>query len=174
MNKFALVLSAAMAVAPLAALAQQSPPPMNGMSGMNGMHMMPSQTMQQMEQMHAQARAKMLATLTPQNRQLLATLAGQLAVAEKPDVAAAAKQLDGALSASEKTAILTIHSSMRKQMQAHMPQRTAQTMPGMPGMQGKDHHMGAMGNMNDPGMILLMMATMHGGPGMMHHPPKRA
>ncbi len=172
MNKFALVLVAAMAVAPLAALAQQSPPPMNGMNGMNGMHRMSAQSMQQMEQMHAQARAKMLAALTPQNRQLLSTLAGQLAVAEKPDIAAAARQLDAALSTSEKTTILSVHANMRKQMQANMPQRPSQPMPGMPGMQGKDHHMGAMGKMNDPGMILLMMASMHGGPGMMHHPPK--
>lgn len=169
MNKFALVLAAAMAVAPLAALAQQSPPPMNGMNGMNGMHRMSAQSMQHMEQMHAQARAKMLAALTPQNRQLLSTLAGQLAIAEKPDIAAAAKQLDAALSASEKTAILDVHTSMRKQMQSQMPQRPSQPMPGM---QGKDHHMGGMDKMNDPGMILLMMASMHGGPGMMHHPPK--
>ncbi|MHB8461939.1 MAG: hypothetical protein ACYDA1_04780 [Vulcanimicrobiaceae bacterium] len=170
MNKFALVLAAAMAVAPLTALAQQSPPPMNGMNGMNGMHRMSAQSMQQMEQMHAQARAKMLAALTPQNRQLLSTLAGQLAVADKPDVAAAAKQLDAALSAREKSAILDIHASMRKQMQAQMPKPPGQSMPGMPGMAGMHGMKGMQGN--DPGIILLMTASMHDGPGMMHHPRK--
>ncbi len=60
----------------------------------------------QHRQLQAQTRAQMLAALSPAHRTLVAALVGQLAVAPNPDQAATARQLDGALSASEQQAIL--------------------------------------------------------------------
>lgn len=152
MKIHALALLAALAAAPLSALAQQGPPPSGmGGPGMGGPGMMggPSmQQMQQMHQMHEQARTKILAALTPAHKSLLAKVVGDLAIADKPDQAAAAAQLDAALTPAEKTTITSVHTDMMKQMQS--------MMGGQGGQMGQ--RMGHGKNMNDPGAILLMLS----------------
>ncbi len=117
--------------------------------------------MQQMRKLHEQFRAQILGALTPEHRQLLASIAGNLAIADKPDIRAAAKQLDEALSPGEKSAILAdakaMHDQMRAQMQA---MRAAHPWPQRSGApkarEGKrEHHAPTAGG------ILLMVASGH-------------
>jgi Spy/CpxP family protein refolding chaperone len=79
-----------------------------------------TQTHQQMEQLHAQARAKVLAALTPAHRALLAQIVGSLAIAPNPDPDAAAKQLNAALSPGEAQAVVSTHTAAMQQMHAIM------------------------------------------------------
>jgi hypothetical protein len=53
-------------------------------------------------QIRAQAHDRMLKSLSPDNRRLLSQVIGQLAVTTTPDVGAAARELDGALTPEEK------------------------------------------------------------------------
>ncbi len=117
-----------------------------------------------MMQMHAQMRTKILGLLTPEQKTLLAKVVGQLAIAPNPDLGAAASQLDAALSPTQKQTILSRHQAMMKQMQSMRDGMMAHSMGGMKtggmkagGMCGGKH------GMNDPGVILIMMAT-HWGP----------
>ena len=75
---------------------------------------------QQMDQIHTQERSQMLGALTPAHRQLLATIAGELATSATPDYQGAASRLDAALSSSEKQAILSASQSARDQMRSQM------------------------------------------------------
>jgi hypothetical protein len=86
---------------------------------------------------------------------MLATVAGQLATSTAPDVKAAAAQLDAALSPAEKQAILSQHQAMMQKMQSMGGSGGNGGPPG--GMSGMHGTMSA-GDMNDPGMILIMMA----------------
>jgi hypothetical protein len=138
MKNFVFALTMALAL-PCVASAQQGPPPGGGMM-----------------QMHQQMRSDMLGALTPQSKTLLATVAGQLATSPAPDVKAAAAQLDAALSPAEKQAITSQHQAMMQKMQS---------MGGGNGMDGGNggppggmHGMMSASDMNDPGMILIMMA----------------
>ncbi len=148
-----LALIAALAAAPLSALAQQAPPSGGPMGG-PGMDRPSMQQMQQMRQLHAQARAKILAALTPAHKALVAKIVGDLAVANEPNEAAAIEQLDAALSPAEKTAILNAHDEIIKQMHAAMGGRGGHMEH--PTWHGK--------NSSDPGAIVLMMSHPMGGP----------
>ncbi len=78
------------------------------------------QTARQISQYRMQARSQMLGALTPAHRSLLATIAGQLAISTNPDPAAAAKQLDAALTPGESQAVLRAHDAMKTQARAAM------------------------------------------------------
>jgi hypothetical protein len=123
------------------------------------------QTRAKVDQLNAQARESMLATLSPAQRTQLAQVVGQLAIAQTPDTAAAAKTLDASLTQAQAKNILSISSSLddqvrqvmdasRKQMEAAMPDGAA------PHSQWGMHAMRAGGPQDtDPGMILLSMSA---------------
>jgi hypothetical protein len=151
-----LAAVAALALTAAPALAQMGPPP--GTPG-PAMRQQFEQMHRQMMQIHQRARTTILAALTPEHKALLAQVVGQLAIANTPDVDAAAARLDAALSSGEKQAILnaarTAHSQMRGAMQA---MRNA--MPPPP----PDHGMMMRMHENepqDPGHILLLIAMPH-------------
>jgi hypothetical protein len=123
----AVVAFAACAVTASAQTTTASPPP-DRFQAMRQMH-------RQMTQIGTQARTQMLAALTPAHRTLLANVAGQLAVATTPDFRAAAQQLDTALSAPEKQAILAAETNARSQMRTAFAQMQQQ-MPSRPGAPG--------------------------------------
>ncbi len=161
--KISTLALAILCAVPAVALAQQGP-----MSG--GPHgMMSGSSMNHMMQMHQAARKQVLAALTPAHKQLLATLVGQLAIADAPNVKAAAAQLDAALGASEKQAILAAHSQMAAQMKAQRAQMMQAWQSAHPDASPHpmmmNHWQGDMHDKmpTDPGMILLMLAG-HGGP----------
>src|SRR5215831_11866990 len=72
-------------------------------------HQIMDQTHQQMQQLMSQARSRVLGSITPAHRQLLAQIVGNLAISPNPDWDAAAKQLNAALSPSESQAVLSTH-----------------------------------------------------------------
>ena len=100
-----------------------------------------------MLQLHQQARAQILAALTPAHRTLLANVVGGLAVAANPNPDEAAARLDAALSPGEKDAILRIHADMRSKLEGMMAPPPGRNRPAP-----------------DPGRLLLMLAA----PPMMH------
>jgi len=106
---FALLLAPAVASAQTAATVPDHGPS----AGMIRMH-------EQMMQARQQVRAQMLGALTPAHRTLLASVVGGLAVSPSPNVEAAAKQLDAALSPQESRAILDVEASFHAQMRAAM------------------------------------------------------
>ncbi len=118
----------------------------------SGMHRPSAQERQKFEALHAQARSKALAALTPAHRALLSQVVGGLAVASDPDYRAAARRIDDALSASEKTQVLGVRDELRKEMTAMMGSNRPQGGP--PG-----HPMGHGSRMNDPGAFLLMLSS---------------
>ena len=120
---------------------------------------------QQMMKLHQQFRTQVLGALTPAHKQLYATVVGNLAIAASPDPRAAAKQLDAALSASEKTAILSANAqfmtamkSMWQQMMANhpWPKPSGSPRPKRGGGPRKPHT-------PDAGEVLIGMAGGHGG-----------
>lgn len=136
-------------------------------------------TRQQMDQIHQQERSQILGALTPAHRQLLATVAGELATATTPDYKAAAARLDSALSSSEKSTILSASQSARDKMRSTM-QNMRQNMsqmggppgPGGPGGPPQGFGGGKMGPPGGPdqarytpsaGEILLRTAMSPGG-----------
>ncbi len=132
---------------------------------------------QQMMQVHQALRTAALNALTPAHKQLLATVAGQLAVADTPDVKAAAAELDAALSNGEKQAILAAAAQAHDQMKAQREQTMQAWQSAHPDASPRPMRSpGSMDSMHaqaaqDPGMILLMVAAppmmMDGGS---HHP----
>ncbi|MFN2461810.1 MAG: hypothetical protein ABR591_14210 [Candidatus Velthaea sp.] len=112
--------------------------------------------MQQMQQMRAQERTQMLNALTPAHRSLLAQVVGNLAIAPTPNLDDAARQLDAALSANEKQAIVAARDAMRAQMRNSMNPNGG-PMPGspMPGAPVPPSGAATPGP-GDPGRILLM------------------
>lgn len=169
--KFSAFVLALVALAPSVALAQAtatSPAP-HGMYGMHGnMH---GDMRAHMKAFEA-TRAQVLHALTPANRQLLGSLVGQLATADKPDFKAAAAKLDASLSAGEKTAILDAHAKMVAQMKADMQKMKAEWQSAHPDASPRPMHSHSPHAMRTPsaGMVLLMIASGHGPMG---HGPKR-
>jgi hypothetical protein len=164
MKLSALVLTILFA-APSMALAQQGPPPDGGHPGM----MRGGPEMKQMMQEHQAFRHQVLAALTPAHKELLANVAGQLAVADKPDYKAAAAKLDAALSSGEKQTILAAQSQMMAQMKAQWEQMKtawASAHPGETPRPQRSPRPEHSPRTPDAGMVLLMVA---GGHGMMGH-----
>ena len=143
---------------PGGALAETSPTPPECPPNFQAME----QVRSRIDQLQTQERISTLNALSVAHRDLVAQVAGQLATAANPDVRAAAKQLDAALTPSESKSILDIASSTKQQMR-QLIESASQQMggaypPGPPPMNvmyGK-----GMGEPpNDPGVILLMMAA---------------
>jgi hypothetical protein len=170
MKRLLFALALALAV-PAIGLAQQDPGSPNP-----AMRQQMHANMQQMENLHKQFRAAVLGALTPAHKQLYASVVGSLAIAASPDPRAAAKQLDAALSANEKTAILdaqkqffTQMKSLRAQMMANHPWPKPSGSPWP-----KRSHGPRKPHTPDAGEVLLAMAgggrggMMMGGMGHMH------
>lgn len=115
MKPYALILSL-LCIAPSIALAQQPPPQQGG--GPMDAPMMNRADAQKMRDAREAFRKQVLGALTPANRDLLAKVSGQLAASDQPDYKAAAEQLDAALSAGEKQAIVDDAKQFRDQMRA--------------------------------------------------------
>ena len=115
---FALAI-AAMA-APVAALADDGPPAAPNPAAMQQHMAAFAQVHQQIETLHKQERAQFLAALSPAHKQLLAQVAGELAISPSPDFQGAARKLDASLSSSESQAILRAHASYHQQERAIM------------------------------------------------------
>lgn len=128
---------------------------------------------QQFAQMHQQARAQMLAALTPQHRAFVGNVVSQLAVAVTPNRQAAAAQIDAALTPSEKQSILNIHTTLKNNARGMMTaQRARFEAPMSPDQRAamQSRHAGERGGWEsrervaqDPGEILLR--TLFGGEG---------
>lgn len=82
--------------------------------------------MEAVRHLHEQARAQMLASLSYAHRAAIARIVGNLAISPNPDPRAAAREIDGVLSSSERQAILAAQSSEMQRMRAMMEQMRAQ------------------------------------------------
>jgi len=108
-------------------------------------------------QLRWRARADILGALTPDHQQLISQLVGQLAVAQKPDVLAAAQRLDRALTPKERRSILAANSALRRQWLAVMdklPQR-AYAFPGS--FADMYVRLSSSQKPGDPGMMVLLL-----------------
>jgi hypothetical protein len=164
-----LLLFSLLAFVPAFAFAQAQPPPGPGGAPWPGRDSgQMRQNMQQIAAMHKQFRAKILGALTPAHRNLLASLAGQLAVSTSPDPKAAIQKLDAALTSGEKQAILNAAQSFMSQQRAMREQAIAKMRaanPNMPSPRPRPSGMERVRHTPDAGALLFMIAT--GGPGMM-------
>ncbi len=163
-----LTLFALLALVPVLAFAQARPPGPGGAPWPRPDSTQMRQNMQQIDAMHKQFRAKILGALTPAHRNLLASIAGQLAVSTNPDPKAAIQKLDAALTSGEKQAILNSAQSFMSQQRAMREQAFAKMRaanPNMPSPRPRPSGMMRTRRAPDAGALLLMVAT--GGPGMM-------
>lgn len=132
MNRIGII-ALALALAPAVASAQEGPPgapapdapPLVAGPGVAGgpngaAFAAMRKTRGQIEAIRKQARAQILGALTPDQRTLLASVVGGLAVSDDPDLRAAAKQLDAALSPAESQAILDAERHLHDQTRAAM------------------------------------------------------
>jgi hypothetical protein len=129
--KRSIMLSLALAFAPVAGLAQGAPSP--GPPGMESNSVPTSAQMSAMRQVHAQAeaahvqaRSRLIAALSPAHRTAVASIFGQLALAPNPDLHAAAQSLDALLTPAEKQSVVSIAAAERSNMHALMQQARAQ------------------------------------------------
>ncbi len=137
--RFSVFITAAALAAAMAAQAIAQEPPLGPPGTPNPQMRQQMESMhKQMEQIHTQERSQVLGALTPAHKQLLATIAGQLATSTTPDYRGAAQQLDAALTSSEKQTILTASQSAREKMRAQMEtmRKQMQQMGGAPGGRG--------------------------------------
>jgi hypothetical protein len=152
-NFLPAALCAAVILTPLAALADASPP-----APPPGLPSGPFQQIrQQVDAARGQARTTMLNALSAQHRSLLAQVVGSLAIAQTPDVSAAAKTLDGALSPGESKAILDASNALDQQIKQIMDAARAQN--GEPAEGGNRMYIGQGQSTPDAGMILLRSAV---------------
>ncbi len=115
-----ITATALAAVVAVPAVAQE-PPPGGPMPTPNPQMRQQMESMRkQMDQIHTQERTQVLGALTPAHKQLLATIAGELATSTTPDYTGAAQRLDSALSPSEKQTILSASQTARDKMRAQM------------------------------------------------------
>ena len=121
----------------------------------------------QIEQMRAQSRISALNALSGSNRTLLGQVVGQLAIAQTPDVSAAAKTLDGRLSPSEAKTIVGISTALDQQIRQTLEAARSQMGGGQSGggPPGGFSRPGGNDQANsDAGMILLRLAVPPMGP----------
>jgi hypothetical protein len=113
------LIVASFSVPPAVAFAQNGAPPAPGAAPPRWSDHGPMRQVRgQLENIRQQERDKVLAALTPAHRQLLANVAGQMAVSQSPDPRAAAAQLDAALTPGEKDTILAAHRDAISQIHA--------------------------------------------------------
>lgn len=136
----------------------------------------------QVERLHDSARAKILGALSAAHRALLARVVGNLAVSAHPDRRIAARELDAALTAHERQAILNESRYVMEQTRALMNRMRSQMMSTMGSaqrhrvvmMHGGMRHYGHHHRAPDAGEILLQFATNEHPPMMqfmvVHHP----
>jgi hypothetical protein len=158
-------LCAAIILVPLVSLADASTPaPPPGPPNSGGFQ----QVRAQVDKARGQARSSMLNALSAQHRSLLAQVVGQLAIAQTPDVNAAAKTLDGALTPGESKAILDASTALDQQIKAIMD-AARQENGGPPDGGGMHNRMyvGQDQGAPDAGLILLRSALPPMGPPMM-------
>ncbi len=168
-----LILFAMLASIPALVLAQATPPPAPAATfapwsrpDFGAMR----QAMQQQETLHKQFRAKVLAAITPAHRNLLASVIGQMAIAASPDPRIAIQKLDAALSSAEKQAIVHAAQAFMSQQRALRQQMMAKfhaANPNAPSPRPMPSREPRAERAPDPGALLFMLATGHGGgPGM--------
>jgi hypothetical protein len=139
---------------------------------------------EQMETLHKQTRLAMLASLTPQHRQQLATLIGQFAISANPDRQALERSVDALLTRNEAQSIVNLAASERTNSRSLMEAARAQMEASMTAderarMQARDAQMASRGpramgmasaRTPDPGAELLRTIVAarepHGMPGM--------
>ena len=175
MKKLTALLALGFLLSPALALAQDAQPagppdrPQLSDAQRQALESQMQQFHAQMEQLHTQARTQILAALTPAHRTFVANVIGQLATSPNPDRAAAARQIDAALSRGEgqsvvriaqgfATQVRALHESMRKAFESQLtPEQKAQMDAHHAQMAGKmEQHMAR--KLSDPGEILLHMS----------------
>jgi hypothetical protein len=180
--KRSIVLSLALILAPVAALAQSDPPagpPAPVGAGPSAAQLTAMrQVHEQAAVAHVQTRSRMLAALTPAHRAAVANVVGQLALAANPDPHAAALSLDAVFSPAEKQSIVNIAAAERSNLHALMQQARATfestlTADERARMAQHEAKMQAMRQSHplppgagDPGAIVLRTLGEFGGPGM--------
>jgi hypothetical protein len=102
-------------------LALPLPPPSSGTAAQFRPHI---------ERLHRQTRSRMLAALAPARLALLARVVGELAVAQAPDIPAAAARLDAALSPAETRAVLAAQNDELASARQILDDALAQSRPG--------------------------------------------
>ncbi|MGH7715010.1 MAG: hypothetical protein ACREML_03330 [Vulcanimicrobiaceae bacterium] len=160
MNRFFALAALCTIALPSVALAQSAPPPMPQRPNMAGFRQMHDRA----ERIHRAERTQVLAALTPSHRTLLASIAGNMAIAPNPDRKAAAARLDAALSPAEKSAVLAAHKSAMTQMHDAMHAMMAR-MPRPQGSAGP-HPMWKHRARHTPtaGELVLAITNGEGGP----------
>jgi hypothetical protein len=187
MKRLVAILSLGLLLSPSLAFAQESPAqPAPARSTPNAqMRTLMEQARTQMVQIHAQARNQMLGSLSPAHRTAVANVVGQLAIAQNPNPALAARQIDAVLTQAEGQSILRTHAAAKAQMLTLRTQMRAQFESSLtPDQRAQmeahraqlaQQHPGGMNarpSSTDPGTILLRALSpagaghwMHGGPG---------
>jgi hypothetical protein len=167
MKKFIVpALFAASLLSPALAFADEPNAPM-APPGMEKHAAVFEQVHTKMEALHRQARAQILATLSPAHKALLAQVVGELAISPNPDPAAAARRLNAALTPGESQAIVRTAAQVHTQMRAMMEAARAEIERSMPADETtttttKHTEVRVGGPPNEPkdaGSILLMLAN---------------
>jgi hypothetical protein len=187
MKRLVAILSLGLLLSPSLAFAQESPAqPAPARTTPNAqMRALMEQARTQMVQIHAQARNQMLGSLSPAHRTAVANVIGQLAIAQNPNPALAARQIDAVLTQAEGQSILRTHAAAKAQMLTLRTQMRAQFESSLTAdqraqmeahrAQFAQQHPGGMNarpSSTDPGTILLRSLSpagagqwMHGGRG---------
>ncbi len=174
MNKLSFALALALSVLPIAAFAQDTNAPAAPTDAQRqAMHQTFERFGQQMEQLHQQMRGQILTSMSPVHLRAVGATIGDLAVAQNPDIKAAAKRIDTILSAGERQRIMSLATSFHSQMRQLHEQMRSQMQSEMPAghqpmMKGPMHGM-MMHPPSDAGSILLMALSPHPMMGMMMH-----
>ncbi len=160
-----LALTAMVGTTTSLAIAQNAPPQPSP-----AMRQQMKQMHRQMLQIHRTERTQMLGALTPAHRALLASIAGQLATATKPNLRSAAERLDAALSPAESRAILGAAKSAHMKMHAEWLAARKQFMAAHPKMRAMEMHPMRRPNAGhqahpkpDAGRLLLRVTSPGGG-----------
>lgn len=132
-------------------------------------------TMKQMRAARSALKAKLFGSLSPAHRAYVASVIGNLAIAQKPDVKAASAQIDAMLTASEKTAIVNAHAAGMEQIetlgkQMHDQMRAQWRASGAsPRPMPSQRPMRRMHKSHKPDAGMFLLQAARPGPGMMMH-----
>jgi hypothetical protein len=117
-----------------------------------------SGTFRRLSRLRTQEQAEVLEALAVGNRQLVSQLFGQLAVTQKPDVVAAARKLDSALTPKEKQSILRASANSRQQYTAMMGE-LQQKLQKMAGSEQQVFAHDITITTEDPGMTVMLLVA---------------
>src|SRR5579863_3106137 len=133
MKNSLLALALALGMMPIATLAQDTnAPPVMTDQQREAMHQTFERFAQQEMQLHQQMRSQILSSLSPIHLREIGATIGNLAIAQNPDVQAAAKQIDRVLSPGERQRVVSAHEAFRSQSQQLHDQMRAQMQSMMP------------------------------------------